>query len=589
IPIALDLDEVIEETTGIEYTLGDGKIAIQSIAIVEGGFFGDQLRYELLAVERGSRAFWIFIYGTPESYDLNAQTIETIRQSLRVFSPSPYGVDREKALFLPSGEPDTLDPAKWMGGADGIVGELFSGLVQLDTNLRPIPDLAERWEVSPDGKVYTFHLRRNVTFHDGKPFTAQDVRYSWERACNPDTESNTAETYLGDIVGVSEVIAGEVDEIRGLRVVDDYTLEVTLDAPKAYFLAKLAYPASWIVDEDTIEAIEENPNGTGPFQLVKFDETEVIVLARNSSYHRGPVALEYIVYLIYPGYSIRLYEAGEIDIVSIDNDLVERARDPSDPLYGTVLDSIGLCTYYVLFDVEQAPFDDLLVRKAFALAIDKDRYNEVVYEGEGVIAQGLFPPGLPGYNPDVTAPGYDPVGALEALSASSYGGADALPEIIFTISGSGFDIPPSAAVLMDMWEKNLGVEVTLEQLDWDSFLDELHRGNHGQMVNIGWCADYPDPENFADILFHSGSKMNHGHYSNPEVDVLLEQARVEEDFEKRKDLYWRIERMIIDDFSNVFLGHSRAYFVVLKPYIKGYVSTPIGVAQSMNLSIVREE
>lgn len=586
---AFELGEVISETRGVEYTLGDGTIASQSFATAEGGFLGDQLHYELLAVERGSRAFWIIILGTPMTAEANADTLEEIRQSLRVFPPSPHGVDRENALFLSSGEPDTLDPAKWLAGADGIVGDLFSGLVQLDTNLRPIPDLAERWDVSPDGKMYTFHLRRNVSFHNGKQFTARDVKYSWERACNPETESNTAETYLGDIVGVSEVIAGEAFSIRGLRVVDDYTIEVTLDEPKAYFLSKLAYPASWIVDQLTVDEIEENPNGTGPFMLVKRDEDEVIVLARNPTYHRGFVEMEYIVYLIYPGYSIRLYEAGEIDMISIDDDLVERARDSSDPLFGTVLDSIGLCTYYVLFDVEQAPFEDVLVRKAFALTIDKDRYNEVVYEGEGVIAQGLFPPGLPGHNPDFTAPAYDPEGALEALNASSYGGADALPDLVFSISGSGFDIPPSAAVLMEMWESTLGVEVTLEQLDWDSFLDELHQGNNGQIVSIGWCADYPDPENFADILFHTGSKMNHSHYSNPDVDALLEQARVEQDFEARKDIYWQIERMIIDDVPIVPLGHSRAYYVVLKKYVKGFVSTPIGVAQSMNLSIVHDD
>jgi oligopeptide transport system substrate-binding protein len=585
----LELDEVVSETTGIEYTLGDGTIAFQSIASAEGGFLDDQLSYELLAVERGSRAFWIIIMGAPMMYEANADTLEEIRQSLRVFPPSPHGVDRENALFLSSSEPDTLDPAKWLGSAEGIVGDLFSGLVQLDTNLRPIPDLAERWDVSPDGKVYTFHLRRNVTFHNGKPFTAQDVKYSWERACNPETESNTAETYLGDIVGVSEVIAGEASSIRGLRVIDDYTIEVNLDEPKAYFLSKLAYPASWIVDQLTVNDIEENPNGTGPFMLVKRDENEVIILARNPTYHRGFVELEYIVYLIYPGYSVRLYESGEIDMITIDEDLVERAKDPSDPLYGKVLDQIGLCTFYVLFDVEQAPFDDKLVRKAFALAIDKDRYNELVYEGKGVIAQGLFPPGLPGHNPDVTAPAYDPEGALEALNASSYGGADTLPAIVFTQSGSGFDIPPSAAALMDMWESTLGVEVTIEQLDWDSMLDELHAGNHGQIVRIGWCADYPDPENFADILFHTGSKMNHSHYSNPDVDALLERARVEQDFETRIDLYWQIEQMIIEDFPTVFLGHSRAYYILLKPYIKGFVSSPIGVAQNMNLSIVRED
>lgn len=501
----------------------------------------------------------------------------------------PYGVDRKNSLFLVSGEPSTFDPGIWLSSASGMVGNLFSGVVRLDTNLQPIPDLADRWEISPDGKIYTFYLQQGVTFHDGKPFTARDVKYSWERAISPELGSDTALTYLGDIVGVSEVANGEATEISGVRIINDYVIEVTLESPIAYFLPKLSYPVSWIVDEETIDQIEEAPNGTGPFRLVKYDKGEVIVLERNPNYHGGFVSLEYIVFLINPGPAGRLYEAGEIDLIGITDDLLDRATDPGDPLYGNVQSNNGLCTTIVRFDMIQPPFDDLLVRKAFVQAIDKVRYNDILTEGKGVIADGLFPPGLPGYNPDLSPMGFNPENARKSLSESSYGGPEGLPEVVYTIRGYGTGVGKSAAFLVQMWEEVLDVKVVVEQINYRNYLDELFAGNHGQILDGGWCADYPDPENFADLLYHSGSQQNLSNYSNPEVDALLEQARIEFDIQARLALYHQIEQILIDDAAGLFTFHSQAYYLVLKPYVIGYNAAPIGVAQLMNISIVREE
>jgi len=576
-------------TYGERISLGDHVDALQAIGRGSAPDTDGEVYIEVIGAQRGNRVFFFIFMGLDDIVSESSELLDDLRQSIQITSPRPYGIDRENALFLASGEPETLDPAKWEGSAGGIIGDLFSGLVQLDTNLQPIPDLAEHWDVSPDGTIYTFYLRKDVIFHNGKPFTAQDVVFSWNRACNPDTESNTAPTYLGDIQGVPQVIDGETSEISGLIVLDDYTLQVTLDAPKAYFLSKLAYPSSWIVDSFTVGEIEDRPNGTGPFKLMKHDENEVIILARNANYFRGYVPLEYIVYLLYPGYPIRLYEAGDIDYTGIDEDLLDRAEDPNDPLFGTVYPEASLCTSYFVLDVSRPPFDEPLVRQAFALAIDKNRYNDVVQEGKGVIAEGLFPPGLPGYNAELESDRYDPVKALEALQASAYGGATILPEIVFTTSGAGTDLSPSDALAIQMWEETLGVEITVEQIDYDSYSDQLYAEKHGQIVSFGWCADYPDPENFADILFYTGSKQNIGSYSNPSVDALLEEARSESDVEKRLALYQQIEQVIVDDIPAIFIEHTRTYYGVWKSYVRGYVSTPIGVAQNMNLWIEREE
>lgn len=586
LPSALGLSSSSEVASHPTFRLADGTPAWRMVA--EGpDSTGERLRYDVVAAERNGRLFLLTILAYSDVYLDHSSTLDAIRDSLHLYTPRPYGVDRSNALFLADEEPETFDPALWRGSADGMIGDLFSGLVRLDANLQPIPDLAESWEVSGDGTRYTFHLRRDVRFHDGRAFSARDVVFSWERAASPDTGSETVLTYLGDIVGVREVAAGLARSISGVRLIDDYTLQITLDGPKAYFLAKLAYPTSWIVNPATVDRIEDEPIGTGPFTLARHVENQVAIMARNPHYHLGPVALEYIVYLLYPGPRVRLYEAGEIDLAYIDQDLLSRANNPTDPLNGNVHPTSELCTWYVALDATRPPFDDLLVRQAFAMAIDRERYVSIVSEGRGVVANGLYPPGLPGHDPDVRSLPYDPSGARELLNRSPYGGPHGLPEIVLTVSGAGGDLSPSAATLVQMWQAGLGVVVRVEQIDTRSFYDRVYAGDHGHMVLTGWCADYPDPENFADILFHSGSRQNFGGYANSTVDEMLERARVEPEVTRRLALYREIEQRLIDDAAAIFLQHSEAYYTLLKPYVKGYVSTPIGIAQHMNLSIDR--
>jgi oligopeptide transport system substrate-binding protein len=164
--------------------------------------------------------------------------------------------------------------------------------VTLDYDLRVVPDIAERWEISPDGRTYTFYLRRGVKFHNGREVTAEDFKYSFERAADPKTQSPVAETYLGDIVGVVDKLNGRATEVAGVRVVDRYTLQITIDAPKVYFLAKLTYPTAFVVDREQILRMgrrwTEQPNGTGPFKLKEYKVGERIVLERNPDYYRGP-------------------------------------------------------------------------------------------------------------------------------------------------------------------------------------------------------------------------------------------------------------------------------------------------------------
>jgi oligopeptide transport system substrate-binding protein len=218
------------------------------------------------------------------------------------------------------------------------------------------------------------------------------------------------------------------------------------------------------------------------------------------------------------------------------------------------------------------------------MAFNRDQYIDIVTQNNALPAKGVLPPGLPGYNTDLKGLPYDPAKARQLLAESKYGGADRLPPIVYTAGGFGGDVGGSVSALAQMWQQNLGITITVENVEPDKYSDLIHTGQHGQLFSGGWCADYPDPENFVDALFHTGAQQNEGHYSNPQVDALLEQARTEQDVAKRMQLYQQAEQLIVDDAAALFTTHSLSH-VLVKPYVQGYVLTPIDVPLERYLSI----
>jgi oligopeptide transport system substrate-binding protein len=471
----------------------------------------------------------------------------------------------EGTLRLFGEEPSTLDPALVEDSVSAeYVVQIFSGLVTLNSELEVVPDLAERWELSPDGQTYTFFLRPEARFHDGRAVTAADFKYSLERACDPRTGSSVAGVYLGDIVGARQMLAGQADEISGIRVVDDHTLRISIDAPKAYFLAKLTYSTAFVVDRQNTEQSNwlQQPNATGPFKLKEYS-TERIVLQRNDYYYRDTPKLAEVTFLLSGGSPMSMYENGELDIVAVGPADVERVRDPANALHAELTMVPQLDIQYIGFDVTQPPFDDVKVRQAFVLAIDREKITNVVWKGMRAPAQGIVPPGLPDYAREGSLLHFDPQRARQLIAESEYKDAASLPPITLSIGGSGTEMPPTIEAIVAMVRENLGVELAVEA-SGDVLSDQP------QMYSIGWIADYPDPEDFLDILFHSQSGLNHMHYSNPEVDRLLEEARVETDTGRRMQLYVQAEEMIVADAPWVPLWNSVDY-VLTKPYVKGAV------------------
>ena len=479
-------------------------------------------------------------------------------------------------------DPPTLDPHITTDATSAqIIVELFGGLVTIDPDLNIVADLAETWDTSPDGLTYTFYLRPDAKFHDGKPVTADDVRWSLERATNPLTQSPVAEQYLGDIVGVTEKINGDASTITGVRVVDEHTVEITIDAAKSYFLAKLTYPTAFVLDAENVEANPRRwfrqPNGTGPFRLSSYQVGESMVLSRNELYHLGPPKLDEVELILSGGTSMLMYENDEIHVAGVGLTDLDRLLDTSNRLHPELVQAPpSFSVQYIGLNVAEPPLDDPKFRQALNLAIDKREIASVVLGDQVVPAKGILPPGFPGFNPDLLGYDFDRERARQLLEESKYGDdVENLPPITLTTPGSfGAVISLDMEVVLQMWEKNLGVKVEIQQTEFATFLRDLNKRRF-QMFDIGWIADYPDPENFLDILFHSDSTNNHTNYSNLEVDRLLERARTETNETARFEIYHQAEQQILNDAPWVPLWYSGERYILLKPNIKDYFQTPL--------------
>ena len=493
-------------------------------------------------------------------------------------------------------DPPTIDP-HLVGDATSsvITNEVFGGLVTLSLDYQPVLDLAESCSISEDGLVYTFALRENASFQDGSPVTAHDVKWSIERAADPDTLSTTAETYLGDIVGVKDKLCSEeqaaegkctpADEVRGVRVIDDRTVEFTLDAPKAYFLAKLSYPTAYVLDREPIERLKndgddkndndwlDQPNGTGPFRLAQYDIGELLILERNEHYHLGPPHIDSVHMILSGGTAMIMYENDEIHLTGVGTDDLPRLLDPNDPLNPELHRSAqDFSVFYIGLNVNEPPFDDPKVRQAMNYAIDLQGIAENVLDNRVSQATGVIPPGFPSYNQNLRGYSFNPDLARELLESSTY--ADALasgdfPRITLTISGSfGATVPTYLEVMLEQW-RALGIEIDIQQTEWGTFLDDVNNKMY-QMFSLGWIADYPDPENFLDLLFHGESNNNHTNYNNPEVNRLLEEARTERDRDRRFEIYNQVEQMVLDDAPWVWTWYRGEGYALIKPEVSDY-------------------
>ena len=551
----------------------------------------------LFAAVRGTQNFFIRAEGSTEDFEASMDDLEALLASFQLNEPQPLDIPRQEALTLYFDDgPLLLDPTiTHESQSIQYIMQVFSGLVSFNKDLVLVPELASEWSISEDGTVYTFTLQDGAKFHDGRPVTAGDVKSSWERAwelaADPNLPSTTVGTYLDDVAGVEEFTSGDAEEISGIQVIDDATLQVTIDDARSYFLSKLSHPVAFVVDQDQIEDSQGSaipwwaePNGTGPFKVISWEPRRVMVLQANDEFYGGAPPVPYLVYRLYGGVPRLMYETGEIDVARVFSDELPQVNSPDYPLANELVETSELSVHYIGMGSDSPPFDDPLVRKAFLLSVDRKALLEDIFNESKELANGFLPPGLPGYNPDIAAIPFDPEEARRLIEQSSYGSVEALPDVVYT--ASGVSQPPTlVSQLIQMWRINLGVEVGVQLVQPDAYFYVLDQID-SSLFTYGWIADYPDPHNFVDVLFHSSAENNVGSYSNPEVDSLLEQARVEQDPSQRTALYRQAEAMLVDDAAAIPIYHGRRQMLV-KPYVNDLLFTPFGMLDLRGTSLDR--
>jgi len=541
----------------------------------------------VMVAQQGKRAYFVVFIGQSKTIETSQADLEKIMRSLHTFVPTPYGLDHNQTLVQLGRDPEIidLDPATSSSSAADYVGLLYNGLVRLTASMQVVPELAESWQVSPDGLTYTFTLRQGMRFSSGKPITAQDVKDSWERTCDPALQSPTARTYLGDIVGVNDKLDGKATQISGLKVMDERTLQITLDGPKPYFIAKLTYPTAFVMNTQAAQGEQKDwvfkADSSGPYRIQKYEPEEGIVFERNPNYFNPP-AIPYLVFDFNPGGSpLSLYEEGLLDLLPLSTSDAALVSKPEHPLHDQLQTGVTLCTTLLQFNNQRPPMDDPNVRRAFALAMDPADINQRIFEDQLLVANSILPPAMPGFNSSLSAPRFNAAAAQKALADSRYAGN--LPPIVLSISGYPGQVSDAVNAMVSSWNSVLGVQVTIESVDPSRYTEEV-RKNPGHMVYYSWCADYPDPQNFLDVLYHGQSEFNAAGYNNDAVNRLLEQARTESDPVKRLQIYQQAEQLLIDDTATLPMFHSKQ-FMLVNPRLRGYVLSPIHTAYILDVSL----
>ena len=466
---------------------------------------------------------------------------------------------RADLVIANGGEPESLDPAIVTSYADmRVTKALFEGLLHLDgIDGRPVPGLASHWETSPDKTIYTFHLRSNLLWSTGEPITAEDVYFSWKRALDPATASD----YAGQLFYIrkaEEFYTGTVKDFNevGIRVLDPLTFQVELNSPLAFFLDLCCFPTLAVVPRKTIQTggdlwVSERPlPSSGPYCLVYWRLNDRIRLRKNPAYWDASRTRSELIDILptgSPNVALNLYETGIADIVW-DKDLVPTELLDVLKLRPDFHTFNYLGTYFYRFNVTHKPLDDPRIRRAFALATDRERIVHKLTQGGEKPARQFVPSGVANYTPPAGLP-FDPVRARELLSAAGYPGGRDFPTLQFTFfssAGGAAKLQGKIAIeLQQMWRENLGVRIELRQIERKIFYNAQSRLDY-EICASSWVGDYNDANTFLD-LYLANSGNNRTGWKNPRYDDLIHRANAQTDIPARAGLLRQAETLLVEE------------------------------------------
>jgi oligopeptide transport system substrate-binding protein len=478
--------------------------------------------------------------------------------------------------------PSTLDPA-FLTDIYGraVVGQVFDGLVQFDAHLKPIPAIAELWQASRDGRIWTFFLRRGVKFHHGREVTAHDFIYSFTRLLRVNSPGPVAD-FFKRIQGAKDFMQGIAPEIGGLKAVDRYTLQIVLEEPFAPSLAVLGLANAAVVPKEEVERLGERfgrfPVGTGPFKFVRWQPSQEIVLEAHEHYYAGRPFLDAVVFKSGDGSKLEErfdeFLKGSLEEAVIPSSKTEAVHtDPRYQMYQKFRKPT-LSLVYIGFNTQVSPFDDKRIRQAFNYAVNKEAVIREITRRGSLPAIGTLPPGMPGYDPGLQGYSYQPSKAKRLLAEAGYPDGVGFPVVqlwsVFKAESTKAELGAYQRYLAD-----LGVQVDIHfASDWPTYRAMLEQGKL-PMFLLSWFADFPDPDHFFSPLLHSTSPTNRTFYRNPAVDELLERAKRETDEARRIAMYREVERIVMDDAP--WITHYYPVFEYLyQPYVQGVEISLLG-------------
>lgn len=475
-----------------------------------------------------------------------------------------------------------------------VTAALFLGLVDIDDEtLEIVPELAETWSVSDDNLTWTFNLRKDVEWVHYDPetgkftkkgkVTAHDVEYAVKRTIDPATASSYA--YVDYIIkGAEAVNTGESSDLDsiGVRALDDWTVEFTLEQPAGYFPYIAGMWVNKPVPREVIEQFGEewtepgNIWTNGPYALASWEHENKMVFIKNAHYYDVKnVDIDRVeaFMVVEDSTAFAMYEAGELDVANPPLDDMDRIK--ADPELSQQLHiAPDLCTYYYGFNLTKAPFDNVLVRQAFSYAVDRQKLIDTVTKGGQRPAKSFAPPGIFGGvadNENFQGITFDPDKARKLLADAGYPNGEGLPEITLMYNTSEGH-QKIAEFIQRGWKEILGVDVKLANQEWKVFLKTVEE-DAPQIYRSGWCADYPDQNNWLLEVFHPTKGANDPKWSETSESAqrfmaLTEQAAAESDPEKRQELYFEAEKILTVDEAVIIPIYYYTIVVCNKPYLE---------------------
>ena len=488
----------------------------------------------------------------------------------------------------------TLDPAQAIFSVDVmLIQQLYDGLTAFDEHLNIVPALAKFWEISPDGKTYTFELRDDARFHNGRKVTAEDCVFSFERLLTQGLNDHNY-SYFSRIEGASAFHEGRAQHVKGLEALGENRFRITFMTPFVPALSVLSMYSSKILPKDEVleqgDAFFKAPIGTGAFQFSRWIEPsedpgvpsvkgvrQGIRFEANSEYFEGRPHLDAIVFRAiwnspnYDGEALSLHEVADC----LETNQVEHDAD-----WVSVEADRFLALRYLYFPNHVPPYDNPKVRLAINLALDKRSFLDAHRVTAGIpAATGVVPPGIPGFIPKESHHGQNLDRARELLREAGYPNGEGLPPLELPVFPESLYVRDPGSVARDSCLvaclSKVGIQVRLVETEPFINFDAPELKDRAVLRANTWFADFPDPDNFLRPLFHSDGALNDFGYSNSEVDQLLDQVWSETSYSKRNELYHHIEEIILRDSPIIPIDYGRLRFL-LRPNVRGFTLTPLG-------------